>query len=166
MPKIQERITIMKNKLLTFAGALALLAVLGHFYAKPLLAQVRAALVQNVDEPGRNPFALSGGDQAVWTVPAGKRYVIEEFGAECTLDPGSALTDVDVIAFNTMTITGQAFAQPFRSFVNVNFSDWVASGTTRLYVDPGANIKFFAGSNGTAPHQCFLTVSGYAINLP
>ena len=46
----------MKHKLLTFAGALALLATLGHFYAKPLLAQVRAALVSNVDDPGRIPY--------------------------------------------------------------------------------------------------------------
>ena len=46
----------MKNRLLTFAGALALLAVMGKFYAQPLMAQVRAALVKNIDEPGRNPY--------------------------------------------------------------------------------------------------------------
>jgi hypothetical protein len=75
----------MKNKLLTFAGALALLATLGHFYAKPLLAQVRAALVQNVDDPGRIPYQ---GVRACFfqsnnfctvnfpPVPAGKRLVI------------------------------------------------------------------------------------------
>ncbi len=42
----------MKNRLLTFAGALALLAVLGHFYAVPLMAQVRAALVKNTGRAG------------------------------------------------------------------------------------------------------------------
>jgi hypothetical protein len=46
----------MKNKLITLAATAALLAVLGHFYAKPLMAQVRAALTQNIDEPGRNPY--------------------------------------------------------------------------------------------------------------
>jgi hypothetical protein len=97
----------MKNKLLTFAGALALLAVLGHFYAKPLLAQVRAALVQNVDEPGRNPIPL--GYQAVtssganFSVPAGKRYVIEAFAANCFLDNASSLTAVRV---NALTSAG------------------------------------------------------------
>ena len=44
----------MKNKLLTFAGALALLALLGHFYAKPLLASV-AALVRDVDNGALQP---------------------------------------------------------------------------------------------------------------
>jgi len=75
----------MKNKLLTLAGALALLATLGHFYAKPLLAQVRAALVQNVDDPGRIPYQalracfFSGNafcSANLPPVPAGKRLVI------------------------------------------------------------------------------------------
>ena len=38
----------MKKKLFTFAGALALLAVLVHFSAKPLWAQMRALLVEIV----------------------------------------------------------------------------------------------------------------------
>jgi hypothetical protein len=46
----------MKNKLLTLAGALALLTILGTHYAKPLLAQVRAAVVKNIDEPARVPY--------------------------------------------------------------------------------------------------------------
>ena len=45
----------MKNRLLTFAGALVLLAVLGSYYAKPLLATV-AALVQDRDSKGRNVY--------------------------------------------------------------------------------------------------------------
>ena len=47
----------MKNRLITMAGALALLAVVGKFYATPALAKlVRAALVKNVDEKGRSPY--------------------------------------------------------------------------------------------------------------
>ena len=75
----------MKNNLWTLAGALALLAMLGHFYAKPLLAQVRAALVQNIDEPGRHPYqATVILDSAVNPfpffpdVPVGQRLVIEQ----------------------------------------------------------------------------------------
>jgi hypothetical protein len=47
---------MMKNRLLTLAGVLALLAVVGKFYAEPVWAQARAALVKNIDERGRNPF--------------------------------------------------------------------------------------------------------------
>jgi hypothetical protein len=75
----------MKNKLLTLAGGLALLALLGHFYAKPLLAQVRAALVQNVDEPARHVWTMAGntGVNNTYTVPAGQTLVIEEVGSLC-----------------------------------------------------------------------------------
>jgi hypothetical protein len=46
----------MRNKLLTLAAMLALLAVLGEFFARPVIAQVRAALVQDVDNPARHVF--------------------------------------------------------------------------------------------------------------
>jgi hypothetical protein len=94
----------MKHKLLTFAGALALLATLGHFYAKPLLAQVRAALVSNVDDPGRIPYQAAyeiqlanrdchnGCPTNFPSVPAGKRLVITNFsGSIATNVPGGSL---------------------------------------------------------------------------
>lgn len=46
----------MKNRTMMLAGTLMLVAVLGKFYVPPLLAQARAALVKNVDEPGRTPY--------------------------------------------------------------------------------------------------------------
>jgi hypothetical protein len=80
----------------SLSAVLLLLAVLGKFYAKPLLAQVRAALVQNINEPGLNPYwsqlnilpdaapgcsnplgATGGLCEIVFPkVPAGKRLVI------------------------------------------------------------------------------------------
>src|ERR1700704_2000436 len=77
----------MKNKLLILAGALALVAVIGLFYGKPLLAQVRAALVSDVDNPARGfvqlHFVASGNGafqinhDPQYLVPAGKRLVID-----------------------------------------------------------------------------------------
>ena len=95
----------MKNKLLTLAGALALLAVLGKFYAKPVFAQVRAALVQNVDEPGRTPYQQelqvignSGCDTDFCTpgftfavVPANKRLVIKQVSATFYASAGASV---------------------------------------------------------------------------
>jgi len=49
----------MKSKLVAFAAFITVMAVLGSFYAKPLLAQVRAALVANIDEPARSPFQVT-----------------------------------------------------------------------------------------------------------
>src|SRR5262245_28788450 len=92
----------MKNSMFTLAVVLAVLAVLGRFYAEPVIAQVRAALVQNVDEPGRNPFAVASSSQnfGLFTVPAGKRYVIEGFSASCQVDNTGFLA---VVALQAMT---------------------------------------------------------------
>jgi hypothetical protein len=73
----------MKNKLLTVAAALLLVAIVGKFYAVPVLAQVRAALTQDVDQPARAPFQVTvpiNINNFVYTtvpIPAGKRLVIE-----------------------------------------------------------------------------------------
>jgi hypothetical protein len=76
-----------KNYVWMAAGVSAL-TVVGSFTAKPLLAQIKAALVQNVDEPARNPYqeaasfsqgsGCSGAFCNVYfsTVPTGKRLVI------------------------------------------------------------------------------------------
>lgn len=89
----------MKNRLLTFAGALAVAALLGKFYAIPALAQaVRAALVQDRDAPARQPYLstpqfttfipTSGNFSGAFRgftnapdVPAGKRRVINGVSA-------------------------------------------------------------------------------------
>lgn len=73
----------MKNRLLTLAGALALLAVLGKFYAQPVMAQVRAALVQDVDQPARAPFQavvpvnINNFNYTSVSIPTGKRLVVD-----------------------------------------------------------------------------------------
>ena len=61
----------MKNRMMTLAGTLPLLAVLGNLSVPPLLAQVRPALVKNVDEPGRSPYQVlpvSSNDCGTYTL--------------------------------------------------------------------------------------------------
>jgi hypothetical protein len=64
------------------AAGISALAIVCTFTAKPLLAQIRAALVQNVDEPGRTPYMSSAATFGCTActlqfkpVPAGKRLV-------------------------------------------------------------------------------------------
>jgi hypothetical protein len=75
-----------KTRLLACASGLALLVALGHFGAKPLMAQIRAALVKNVDEPGRTPYQSTASCSVdligecfanFATVPAGKRLIVQ-----------------------------------------------------------------------------------------
>jgi hypothetical protein len=84
----------MRQKFFAMAGALVLLAVLGRFYAQPALAQVRAALVSDVDNPARGFVQFSrfvgppqGTSAHEWkqdlqyAVPAGRRLVIDNISA-------------------------------------------------------------------------------------
>jgi hypothetical protein len=79
------------------------LGAIGTFTAKPLLAQIRAVLVQNVDEPGRTPY-LSFADLSTCfklvpcvapfgPLPSGKRLVATNITGEVFLEtPGTILS--------------------------------------------------------------------------
>lgn len=76
----------MKNRYFQIAGALALAATLGKFYAVPAVAQaVRAAVVRNVDEKGRIPYNVQADCSKFNTptyctfppIPVNKRLVVE-----------------------------------------------------------------------------------------
>jgi hypothetical protein len=165
----------MKNRLFTLAGLLVVLAVLGRFYAEPLYAQVRAALVQNTDEPGRNPFVVSStSTTGFWVVPAGKRYVIETLSASCSVDNTGFLSSIRLSA-----VAGGAIqvAQIPANFQDTNgfvsghaVSLWFGTGSMHVYADPGTGFAVVPSSNfsqtGAVVRDCNISVSGYAINNP
>ncbi len=86
----------MKNRMLPAATALVLPALLGKFYAAPAIAQtVRAVLVKNIDEKGRNPYfekiacaqaffgACNTAINTIGTsVPAGMQFVVENINLD------------------------------------------------------------------------------------
>lgn len=91
----------MKKTLIGVVITVITMGTLGHFFAKPLLAQVRAALVQNVDEPGRNPYqesqafnfigSCSGAGGEICSVsfapvPAGYRLVVTSVSGRLELE--------------------------------------------------------------------------------
>jgi hypothetical protein len=123
----------MKNRLLTFAGALALFAVLGKFYAPPLMAQVKAAMVQDVDQPARQPFQvtvpinITSFTYTPVTIPTGKRLV------------------VDYISMSGAAQTAGAYIQPI-----IILSSAVAGNPSALYY-------IAPQQSGTAPGQFYHT---------
>lgn len=167
----------MKNKLSTFAGALALLAVLGHFYAKPLMAQVRAALTQNVDEPARNPyqeaiFAVCTGsqfcNQNFSAVPAGKRLVVTNISGYADVT-GGTLPNSNL----TSSFGGSQYASVFFPGVRGTVSSFatriVFNQEVRAYFGPGEAPHTFEGlvsTTDTFAGGAQIMLSGYFVSLP
>jgi hypothetical protein len=173
-----ERTTLMKNRLLTFAGALAVLAILGKFYAVPLIAQVKAAIVQDRDNPARQPFnffsvaqGAASGNQFVASatlpaVPAGKRRVIVNFFANVATTGACQIEIVNnsaaapmVALFQAAVIVGANFGPP-----PGNASAASVTGL-QIPVNPGDNFQMVS----VCPQSQFSTefsVIGYDIDIP
>lgn len=73
----------MKNRFLTFAGALVSLSAIGNFSAPSLMAQARPALVQDTDQAARAPFQatvsvnINNFNYTPVSIPSGFRLVID-----------------------------------------------------------------------------------------
>jgi hypothetical protein len=165
----------MKTRLLTIFGTLAVLTVIAHFFEKPIMAQIRAALVQNVDEPGRNSLSMHTdtlGASASFTTPPGKKYVIEAFTIGCDVDATSYMTDVSLYTISDgVTIQTSAaphLVQPNGSVSGHAVNSWRGSGFTRVYADPGSTISMraFDPTQGLAERDCHFSIAGYTISNP
>jgi len=140
-----------------------MLAIFGHFYAKPLLAQVRAALVKNIDEPGRNPYHASGScsdptgncDVVFPAIPAGKRAIIEYVSADLIaslggLTPAAALTETPSGGDSIILPTFARFP-----------GDFGVSERVVLYEEAGEQPKLHAANASVNS----VTISGYLVDL-
>jgi hypothetical protein len=173
----EKRKKKMKNRMWTMAGALALLAVVGKFYALPAIAQtVRAALVKNIDERGRNPFVYGfscsptpgSPGYCVATgapIPAGTRLVVENiniFGSYAStasvvrtaLGVNTALTRVHDVTGGT--VSDQGNGQSSYS-LNANLIDYIEAGESPSLL--------FEMKGSTAGALFFGAITGYLVNL-
>jgi len=141
----------MKNKLLTLAAALVLLAVVGKFYAKPVMAQIRATLTQDVDQPARQPFQVSvpvnfqNFTQTNIPIPAGKRLVIDYISLN-----GAAQTSGAYIQPIVLVTAGVAGNQAVSYYFGPNPStttpgQYYASYPVTIYADSLNVSPAFAG---------------------
>jgi hypothetical protein len=161
---------------IAIAAAFAALAALAHFTAKPLLAQVKAALIQNVDEPGRNPFSeefdlsptLPGCTldycdlPGTLVVPAGKRLVITNITGQAVTSNGLG-ANVELItrpSGATLWLPATIAFQGGSTYViNLNLQ-------LQSYYEAGQKIELFLSTSGTfVDVGTSVTVSGYYVNL-
>lgn len=135
------------------------------------------ALIRNVDEGSRQPFhrqfsvalpAGEAGGEVTFTVPAGKRLVIEYASMRGSLLPGQTVF-VNIVttvaaqdAFHTVVVADQGL---YGAIHLVG-----AAQTTRIYADPGTvvRVQFVRDPSAGAPgHAAFsMTLSGYRVDVP
>jgi hypothetical protein len=168
----------MRNKLWTCAAVLTLLAVLGKFYAKPLLAQARAVLVQNTDEPGRHPYRQTvffdqtqcfarGCVLPFDAVPAGYRLVITYASVLYGINNSSSAPLVDLVING-----GPADARPPTLYLPVPVAaggySYVTSSPITFFADAGQRPTLELGG-GVVTSNSFVavaTLSGYFVTVP
>jgi hypothetical protein len=162
-----------KHRLLTFAGALALLAVLGKFYAVPAIAQaVRAAVVKNIDERGRTPYQtilLCNGlnscvSAAGIAVPAHSRLVIEHVSGFAQFPESQQINGILLTSSASRSYIVATFLEDYGGLYNYGFDQ-----PHLFYVEAGDApvLQLFVSGAPVNGHyaeaQC--QISGYIVDL-
>jgi hypothetical protein len=171
------------------AAGLAALALACAFTARPLLAQIKAAFVQNVDEPGRIPyqsvvfFAQGGGGCSgpscascagdfctlnFAPVPNNKRLVVTSVIGLVYVDTPGVLKPIQLGSVFIPTVL-QAGTFPGVVGVQTNIFGVNATGSLVSPIDGGntpsinmVSTAQFSNSNGATNGQ--MTVTGYLVD--
>jgi hypothetical protein len=153
-----------------FAGALALLAVLGKFYATPLMAQVRATIVQDVDQPARAPFQvtipinISNFNYTNVPIPAGKRLVIDYVALDgAAQTTGSYVQPIIIVSSTVAGNSSLYYLAPQPS--STTPGQYYHTEQTTIYADSLALSPAYAGF--TPYFMSFnAVISGHLVTVP
>lgn len=146
--------------------------------ALPALAQTRAALVQSIDEPGRNPYQETQSNVTCRgttvctfdfaTVPAGKRLVLTNLSGYVDTGAGALPNGFVNSSFGGSAYASLAFtgvrgpisALGTRIFINHSVQAYFGTGETPrgTYHVNGSGDSFSGGAT--------LMLSGYFVNVP
>lgn len=168
----------MTTSLRAWPAALALaVGTLGMLVTLPAAAQTRAALVQSVDEPARNPYqetqfnvvcrgtSICGLDFAV--VPAGKRLVVTHISGYVDTANGTMPNSfLQSTLGGTYTATVPIIAA--RGPLSALGTRYVISQNVLAYFGPGESPRgSYQGLLGEVMSGgALMMLSGYFINLP
>lgn len=110
----------------------------------------------------------SAGGNDSFTVPAGKRLVIDYASASISLPQGQRIDFIQVLtgsAAGPTVIVGHYLTPVFVTDDNTN-SEFAASQELRLYADPSTTVEVkFARNSLTGPGSASITISGHLVNL-
>ena len=153
-----------------------LVAVIATYTAQPLSAQVRAAIIQDVDEPGRNPYqeaqfvtcAAQHCNFSFSTVPTGKRLVLTNVSGYVDVVGGTLPNTYIQSSFG-----GSQYATVFVP----GTKGTVFSAGTRIVYNSMVNAYFGPGEQPSGAYLLFstsdsfsgsglLVLTGYYVNVP
>ncbi len=162
----------MKNRLLILAGVLALLAVVGKFYAVPLYAQVRAAIVQDRDSQARNPYqehlwnhtCTSPCQVMFGNVQTGKRLVVQQVSVLATYGVADAKgpADIELRGGNVFQFL-PIIAAPNNYGTETQF---IAHAGVVAYYEAGQAPEVDVFTPNSNSLQVLASISGYTIDVP
>jgi hypothetical protein len=157
-------------------GALAALVVtiLAGSLGPSAMAQVRAALVRNVDTPALQPFQATLGinfafineQRLVTTVPAGKRLVIDHISYNATMPVGTQLIFGALRTGEFGTLRQFFEIHPPHISASASFILHDGSGPARVYFEAGEEVWVSTStSSGAANRSMTVVISGYFITV-
>jgi len=120
--------------------------------------------VRDVDNPARQPFQfslLAVAPNNQFTVPSGKRLVIEYVSGRLSVSLGQQLESVFLFT-KVNNVSVDHYFTPILTG-GVTQSIFTVSQQTRIYADPGTVIKLF--TLGAVTEFGDLTISGYFVDL-
>lgn len=159
----------------------AILAAVGSLLAvtpTSVVAQIRAALVRDVDNPARQPFSawtsvveFDAGStllsRPLLTVPAGKRAVVEHMSCVNYLEVGNNFVRFEMRYTTNGTELKHQFVNTRAGTSFVSSADiWSFSQPVRAYADAGTEITVYALRRltaGLAGMECYA--SGHYVDM-
>lgn len=140
--------------------------------ASVTVANTTPLAVRDADNPARQPFQSessesfpAGGDtiNVFFSVPAGKRLVVEQVTASIGVLPGQhALMNVMTTANGNQVVH---FMKPTEQGEWVGFQVFVVSQPVRFYADAGTQVRLQVNKNSTVGiGSATVSLSGYLID--
>jgi len=124
--------------------------------------------VADIDNPAKQPFQITIGPSsssgntaaASYTVPSGKRLVIEYYAAQLTQYPQGGYSYVYLV-------TTAGGSQVYYKIIPPVSTTTTFNQTTRIYADPGTDVQVLVTSSSSIGGAgASVNLSGYFVNVP
>jgi hypothetical protein len=121
--------------------------------------------VRDRDNPAQQPIYIktSLNNQTIYTVPAGKRFVIEFISGEASASASAPLPKMQVVLFGPAA--QPTYLIPPETWIDTQFGrTWLYSKLVRIYASSGTQLALIV--DGVPSPSINLYVSGYLVDLP